>query len=308
MQGRFEYAEQLGLFPEEAAVSQAPLGVPPSDAAPPPLRLVPGEGRVATPGSVEAAIGRLLPGHPAVVRYTTNRTIILSLRPGKDGRPVLRAHACFADAPPFIAEAAVRLYLQRAGPGERRRLAHLVTRWHQDAAPPPPSATAGEIAPGAHHDLRLHLDRANRERFGGALDLDITFGGRPARRLMGRHERRKPRSLVVINPVLDHPWITSWYLDFLVFHECLHEVVPPVAREGRILLHPPEFRRREREHPEFDRARDYERWIMGPAWRNLLRSAQKRSATSSQSAETINATPRTRRAIRGALGTGGGDP
>jgi hypothetical protein len=309
----FDIAEQHVLFPEAFEPRLSPLHVrhvetPPARApAPPPAAAVPPPGEDA-PRSLEAALATLLPGKDVSVRYTENRTVILSLRRGPSGSSILRAHRCFAHAPDRVAEAAVRLYLMRTSPGERRRLTGLVTRWHQEAAAPPPSVDNCEIRKGEHHDLATILARVNAEWFERKLDLDITFGVRVARRLMGRHERRQPRSLVVINPILDHDWITNWYLEYLVFHECLHEVVPPVPDGHRLLLHPPEFRLRERRHPSRDRALVYERWITGPAWPTLRAAAYKKIQRTSPSATRTRSAARTRRDVRGSDGSGNASP
>jgi len=44
----------------------------------------------------------------------------------------------------------------------------------------------------------------------------------------------------------------------VVFHEMLHQVVPVVERRGRRVVHSAEFRRRERSHPDHERARRWE--------------------------------------------------
>lgn len=299
-------AEQLALFPDAFEPRSAPLearqgepGLPPAS---PPVPDAEDAGPAldgGSPGSLEGALARMTPDRPVSVRYTRNRTIILSLRPDRDGGWVLRAHRSFRAAPAAVADAAVRLYLGHSGPRERRRLSGVVTRWHQDSAEPPRSVAPEELRPGRFHDLPSILERVRREWFPGGLDLDITFGDRTAKRLMGRHERREPRSLVVINPVLDHPWITAWYLEYLVYHECLHEVVPPVPDGNRLLLHPPEFRRLEARHPFRARAPAYERWIMGPAWPTLRSAAQKSIQAAAASAARTSAAASPRRSRRG---------
>ena len=298
-----ELPEQLSLFPEELKGRESPIGVRFRE--------------VATVGPAPTFTGELIPLVQAVaefpsttpvrVQFTDNRTVLLSVR-RLEGGLILRAHRCFESAPREVVDAVIRLYLTRSPKTERRRLAHRVTVWHQSVAAPPESVGAGRINPGQHHDLRATLERVNRDHFDGRLDLDITFGLRPSRRQLGHHERRAPKSLIVLNPILDHPWITAWYLDFLVFHEMLHEVLPPVPTAKRLLVHPPEFRRRERLHPDYERSQPYEKWIMGAAWKQLLVAAQReqRQRMNRIAEGTASAIPR--RKSRGNRGEGAGDP
>lgn len=257
---------QLLLFEESGSDRRTPLLVPlGTDAVP----------EIAVCGdALGAALLRVNPTRSVAVHYTANRRVILSSSEQRDGSVVLRAHAAFRIAPEPIAEAAVRLYLTGTARDEQRRLARAITRWHRQHALPPAGMAADEQCSGVHHDLRATLHRVNRQHFEASLEIDITFGAHVSRRLMGRHERRSPRSLIVINPLLDHTWITAWYLDFLVFHECLHEVVPPLLDGMRAVLHPQEFREREQAHPHFSRAREYEAWILGPGWRKLSAAAR----------------------------------
>lgn len=273
---------QLELFPEPGEPRRSPVQVPhpgllPSSA--PIWAEDAGDLAAATEaaaGALQRSLARIIPDKQVDIRYTRNRTVILSIRPDRKGRPVLRAHQCFRTAPDDVADAAIRLYLTRAGKVQRRRWSHVVTLYHQQAAAPPTTVASTELRPGVHHDLRAILERVNATWFDSSLDLDITYGDRVARRLMGRHERRSPRNLIIVNPILDHAWVTEWYLEFLVFHECLHEVYPPRPSGDRMILHPPEFRLREREHPDLERARKYERWLTGQGWRKLARAAQER--------------------------------
>lgn len=242
------------------------------------LGALPEESAHAGNESVADALGRALEHcttrHRVVINYTSNRRVLLSSREGSDGTVQLRAHQAFRSAPDEIADAALRLYLFAADRTEQRQLARTIMRWHRATAAPPRSLDNETLTHGLHHDLRATLERVNREHFEGALALDITFGNRVARTVMGRHEKREPRSLILINPVLDHPWIAAWYLDFLVFHECLHEVIPPRLEGLRAELHPQEFRAREDAHPDAARAREFEAWVLGPGWRRLSAAAR----------------------------------
>ena len=255
------------------------------------------------------ALARRYPKKRVAVVYTRNRTVILSLRSLPDGSFALRAHECFKNAPKEVAHAVIRLYLGRPPKALRRKLSALVTTWHQQSARPPRSPAHGELVAGAAHHLPTILDIVNRSYFQGALDLDITYSTRIAKRVMGRHEHRTPRSLVIINPLLDNTHVKSWYMHYLVFHECLHELIPPRTAGDRLLLHPPEFRRRESMHPDVAAARRYEAWLTGPAYPHLVRDyRKKRSQSKTRQTAAAKAARRSRRKTNGRESSGGASP
>lgn len=253
--------------------------------------------------AVTAAAVRLYPDRPLRVEFVPSTSTLVSLRTYADGSRILRAQHVFRGAPHPVAEAIVRLYLGRPRRDQRRALSHLVHAWHHREAPPPPSRCPSRHVRALHHDLEGVLTRVNGAWFGGSLDVDISLSPRPARRTMGRHERRAPRSLILVNPLLDHPEVEPWYLDFLIYHECLHEVVRPRLSGGRIEVHPPEFRARERRHPDFERVRDYESWLTGGGHADLARAFRQRQAVR-KIAKRTRATARRARAHRPRRRTG----
>src|SRR6516225_6667698 len=101
------------------------------------------------------------------------------------------------------------------------------------------------------------------EYFGNALrGYKITWG---------RRRRRPPKEYFVfgtiqeedkmirIHPLLDAPFVPSWFLEYVVYHEMLHAVVPEEIDEyGRRRVHTREFYRRERQFHCYSRARRWE--------------------------------------------------
>jgi hypothetical protein len=120
---------------------------------------------------------------------------------------------------------------------------------------------------GEHHDLRaLALDVRSVEfaaefQSGDALP-SITWGKRgPSRtRSSLRLGSYCPDTRMVrVHPVLDQALVPRWFVRYVVFHELLHCVHPPQRVDGdRWIHHGPEFRRREKRYPDFERARAWE--------------------------------------------------
>jgi hypothetical protein len=127
-----------------------------------------------------------------------------------------------------------------------------------------PSRPLPEIEPrGAVHDLTTILaeqrpylpvlEPAVAERVANVPVTWARWGRAPSRTLrLGSCSADPP--LVRIHPVLDHESVPAWFVGFVVFHELLHLVYPPIRGNGRRIVHPRSFLRAERRHPDHPRA------------------------------------------------------
>ena len=116
---------------------------------------------------------------------------------------------------------------------------------------------------GRYFDLRTNFDRLNERYFGGKLrGYKVTWG---------RKRKRRPKEYFIfgtiqeedrvirINPALDQPFVPLWFLQYVLYHEMLHSVVPhETLSRGRRRVHTAEFIRREREFRGYNRARQWE--------------------------------------------------
>jgi predicted metal-dependent hydrolase len=217
------------------------------------------ERRVAEAGRLADALAALL-GEPVRLAVHDNRSTMASWR-RRDGLLHYRVHHLFLDAPAAVVEALADF--GRAGAGARRRAAgRRIDGWVKRHR-----ARIGEgrpqrlVARGKVHDLAALLEEENAAWFGGAVSARIGWG-RPA----GEGRRRSIKTgvylhdqrLIRIHPSLDRPDVPRYYVRAVVFHEMLHQVVPVVERRGRRVVHSAEFRRRERAHPDYERARAWE--------------------------------------------------
>src|SRR6267142_1461475 len=69
--------------------------------------------------------------------------------------------------------------------------------------------------------------------------------------------------LIRIHPNLDRSWVPRYFLQFIIYHEMLHHVIPASRGPGRGLLHPPEFRLREEQFRHYERAIAWEKSHIG---------------------------------------------
>ena len=62
-----------------------------------------------------------------------------------------------------------------------------------------------------------------------------------------------------INPVLDKKTIPQYIINFVIYHEMLHSVIPVEKKNGRRLIHTAEFRRREQLFKDYKKAAAWEK-------------------------------------------------
>ncbi len=65
--------------------------------------------------------------------------------------------------------------------------------------------------------------------------------------------------LIRIHPALDQAFVPRYFVEWVVYHEMLHHVIPGSRGLGRVNLHPPEFREREREFRHVQRSLYWEK-------------------------------------------------
>jgi predicted SprT family Zn-dependent metalloprotease len=193
-----------------------------------------------------------------------NRSTMVSFR--RAGRLLhYRVHHMFLDAPREVVHALATF----AGPGRglaaRRRDAgeriDAYVREHRARIGDPRPARLQ--ARGRFHDLQAIYDRLNAAHFGGLVEARIGWGPNRGGRRRGRRTIKtgvyvQDARLIRIHPALDRAEVPELYVAAVVHHEMLHQVVPTVERNGRRVVHGAEFRRREREYPDHQRAKEWE--------------------------------------------------
>ncbi len=106
------------------------------------------------------------------------------------------------------------------------------------------------LTKGNHYDLSVIYSRVNSTYFENKLNLSFTWFKKPIYRnfsslTFGSYSR--PLKLIRMNALLDISEVPSYFLDFVMYHEMLHEVCPPtIDKLGRSRVHTKEFRMRER--------------------------------------------------------------
>lgn len=115
---------------------------------------------------------------------------------------------------------------------------------------------------GMLYDLTEIYNTINQTYFKNKLDLKITWFG-SAERKARRHRKLGLYSfgdkLIKIHRLLDQEHFPPYFISYVVYHEMLHSVCPPVkARRGRYQIHHSDFKKKEREFAEYALAKRWE--------------------------------------------------
>jgi hypothetical protein len=118
---------------------------------------------------------------------------------------------------------------------------------------------------GKHFDLRAIFDKLRAQYFGRTPKLSgyrIEWGrkrrSRPANEIVFGTIQEEDK-LIRIHPLLDRAFIPRWFLEYVVYHEMCHAVVPDrYTRSGRRIVHHEAFWQRERGFRWFRRAKKWE--------------------------------------------------
>ena len=257
--------------PRPQAQEAAPASVPQQPRPPPPRNRVVEEAPrmlTLTPtreelwARAESLAWRLSAelGMPVRLSVTDNRSTMVSFRRGSNVLQ-LRLHHMFLDAP----EPVVRAVADYAGRGHRTAGTILdeYIRGQQPRIRQVRRETDADLNPrGRCFDLKALYDAVNAAHFQNLIQARIGWGRMPPRRRRKSirlgvydHQTREIR----IHPALDRPEVPAFFVEFIVFHEMLHQLFPSNARGGRRVHHPRAFRERERTYPHYAAALRWER-------------------------------------------------
>lgn len=223
------------------------------------LHAVP-EDRARLASELSLRLSRLL-HEPATVELTDNAWTMVSYR-RIEGLLRFRLHLMFCAAPDDVLRA-VAGFTGRARRLHGRAIDAFIRENRALIKAAPQRAQPSLASRGRVHDLAEIFDGLNGRHFEGAVAARIGWGrrgpgGRRRSIKMGVyfHEQK----LIRIHPALDDERVPRHFVELVVFHEMLHQIIPPRTDEGgRRCVHGKEFRAAERRFPGYERARAWER-------------------------------------------------
>jgi len=113
-------------------------------------------------------------------------------------------------------------------------------------------------AMGRVYDLQSLLDRLNRLYFDSSLPIKIEWSRRTPQKAtssveLGSYNSKEAK--ITISRRLDNPRVPLYFLENVIFHEMLHHVFP----RDQHRMHTAQFNKYERMHPDFERAKAWEK-------------------------------------------------
>jgi hypothetical protein len=199
---------------------------------------------------------------PLALTLTDNHSTMVSVK-RRGGTLRARAHYMFTDAPDRVLRALAR-YIARADRRDSALLGGFVeaNHWRIRRARAARRRRMVLDPAGSVHHLGEILDDLNRRYFDGAIEARITWGpkARPRHRQsikMGSYSVED--RLIRIHPSLDRGQVPRYFVEWIVFHEMLHEIFDIPKVNGRRRFHTREFLSRERQFEHYERARRWER-------------------------------------------------
>ncbi len=215
--------------------------------------------------SLERRIRAHLPRGALAVTLTDNRYTMISVRRERKRGPLykVRLHHMFADANPAIARALAR-YIYKNDRDSSRMLGDYIDD-HQYRVRPTGRGHTTQVltTAGRFHDLQEMFDDLNARYFGNTIEARITWGqrtGRARRRnsiKMGSYSVED--KLIRMHRSLDRGFVPRFFVEWIVFHEMLHQMHEVKVVNGRRLFHPKAFLQDEARFEHYERARLWER-------------------------------------------------
>lgn len=206
-----------------------------------------------------------LPRGSLQVTLTDNRHTMISVRRDHSRGPRyrVRLHHMFADADPIVTRALARYIGQNDASASRVLGAFIDTHQHRVR----PVGRSRQLVTidtrGRHFDLQEIFDDLNRTYFAGRIQARITWGqrcGKPRRRnsiKMGSYSVEE--KLIRVHRSLDRGFVPRYFVEWIVYHEMLHQVHEATLVNGRRQFHTPAFLTDEALFDQYERARAWER-------------------------------------------------
>ncbi len=130
---------------------------------------------------------------------------------------------------------------------------HIMPYRERKASKPSPRYTAN----GSVYDLDEMFDRLNRIYFDAKLKKPLLgWSLNKSYTRLGFYSEE--RSLLVVSRIFDSRKTPEEVVQFLLYHEMLHILIPVTKKKGYRRIHPPEFRRLEKAFPDFA---SIQKWI-----------------------------------------------
>lgn len=175
----------------------------------------------------------------------------------------LRLHHMFQAAPETVWQALVD-YIQRKSHTAKTVLQTYINQRQSliRQTPETPHPVTVLQTQGQHVDLEAIYQHLNRQYFNHRVQASITWMRVPLQRSrisirFGVYDRK--RKAIRIHKLLDQSFVPHYFVESVVFHEMLHQLIPALHIHGRWRHHPPAFQQVEQAYPHYREAQRWER-------------------------------------------------
>jgi hypothetical protein len=193
---------------------------------------------------------------PVSVVLTDNRSSIISVKHRSVSGYHLRVHHMFCQAPKAVWRALAAYARGSEGMAQQVLGAYIEAQQHL-IRPSVPRRFPRLHPCGRYFDLEQIYQDLNRTYFESRVAADITWGRRPPQRprtsiRFGSYDAKQ--RLLRIHHLLDQSFVPQYFVESVVFHEMLHQLIPRQRINGRWSVHPPAFRQAEQRFPYYQLA------------------------------------------------------
>jgi len=109
---------------------------------------------------------------------------------------------------------------------------------------------------GKYYNLRDTFNKLNLEYFENKLSVKyLGWSKSKSYTRLGYYD--KERNLLVISKIFDSKKAPQKIIEYLMYHEMLHVFIPTTTLNGRRRIHPPEFRKLERNFPDYHQIQNW---------------------------------------------------
>lgn len=194
---------------------------------------------------------------------TNNRRRMVSVRNRGRGVVEVRLQRIFLDSQPEVLDEVARLLSGKSS--DRAALRRFIDERfeEQPAEMRRRRVPSSDCARFAHHDIEAYARDLNTTYLNGRSTARVVWGRRSSRR--SRRSIRfacydPERNLVIMNRKLDNPDIPAYFVEYVLFHELLHEVLGIGERgDGKRDIHGSLFKLMESTFPDYEKACRYEK-------------------------------------------------
>ncbi len=195
--------------------------------------------------------------------WTDNRASMISVRGGAMMGYHLRLHHMFRHAPDVVWLALVA-FIRDADANARRILRLFIQNQQHLIRPSSPRQSRGPFLQpqGRYFDLEAICCELNQTYFANRVQARITWTRLPPRRRRNSirfgsyHEQQR---LIRIHRLLDQSFVPRYFVESIVFHEMLHQLLPRQYINGRWYVHHPEFQQHELQFSHYCQAKRWQR-------------------------------------------------